>query len=852
MTRRPGTPGRLTPLRRRVLDAEFERLLELDETRRAERLKRLARRCPRLTLRLWPLLDALSEKADHLEAMIREVADSAVSEIEGPDAALQPGTRLGAWRIAELVGRGGMGHVYRAERADGAFELTAAVKVIRLKRDRRLRERLALERQMLARLDHPNIARILDGGTTEDGQAWLVMEWISGRDLQDCREDHGEDWRACINRFLRLAEAVNHAHQRRVVHGDIKPANVRIGEDGRVRLLDFGVSRLIADESAGSGRRVRALTPAWSAPELLAGEPASTQSDLWSLGILLYWMLAGRVPPAGSAGDDDQLRRGLPAHLPRADDMAAVIATACAGAAQARYASAGDLIRDIERYRRCEPVIARTATRRYVAARFVQRNPFAVGLSAVAAGLLVLGLAGTSWQAHQAATERDRARIEADKTERVSEFLVGLFEHADPWRARERGLTARDLVERGADRVRVLNESPQVQSQMYLTLARVHRGLADYETAERLATEALEALADDPHATPRMHAEARALRASVLGSQGRYNEAETAHRRALALVADEPAPVRARFIDDLGLTLYSLGRFDEARDLLERALAIRERHRPSSAELAESYNNVALLNATLDRNAQAREQYDRAIALRREVLGEDHPTTSFSLTNLATLLVQTGQAEEALPAFREALAIRRNAFGPQHPAVGSVLYQLGWAHAHLGEHEQARDFYEQALSIRHDAMGDNHPSVAVVYNALARVASEQERHDEAVALFGKALRIYRDSYGESHHDIALVLGNLGATRMAQGDFERAAELIERALAMSRSELGERHHQVADNLKALARLHLQGRDHERAADYARRALETYHQLHDDASHPAIADTRQLLQRIDDGR
>lgn len=844
--------GRLTPLRRRVLDAEFERLLELDEAQRAERLHGLTRRCPRLTRWLGPLLEALSDKADHLETMIREVADSAVSEMETADSELAPGTRLGPWRLTGLVGRGGMGQVYRAERADGAFHMDAAVKVIRLRRDRRLRSRLTVERQLLARLDHPNIARILDGGTTDDGQAWLVMEWISGRDLHRCRDEPGGDPEACLARFLRLAEAVSHAHQRQVVHGDIKPANVRVGEDGRVRLLDFGVARLVAGEEEDPHNRIRALTPAWSAPELRAGDPVSTQSDLWSLGALLYWMLTGERFDSDLADTPRVLTERLGRDCPRREDLAAIIITASARRPEERYPSAADLIRDVERYRRCEPVMARAASRRYLATRFVQRNPFSMGLSALAAALLLLGLAGTSWQARQAAQERDRARLEASKTERVSEFLVGLFEHADPWSARERQLTARDLVDRGAERIRVLKESPQVQAEMYQVLARVHRGLADYDQANRLAGEAVDVLENDPDAPLIARAEAWAMRAETLGPQGRYQEAERAHRRALKLVAGESAPVRAGFMNGLGLTLYSLGRLDEAESLFERALAIRIEHQPGSAELAESYNNMALLYATIDRHELARDYYDRAIVLRRRVLGEDHPTTSFSLTNLATLLVQIGRAEEALPAFREALAIRRNAFGPKHPAVASVLYQMGWTKANLEQYDQAREYYEQALAIRREVMGDDHPSVAVLYNAMASVARADGHYAEALDLLEHALDIYQNSYGAPHHDIALVLGNLGTTHMELGDFGQAAELLGQALSMNRAELGDRHHHVANNLSTLAELYLKERDFETAADYAHQALDTYRQLDRDSSHPAVANTQQLLDRIDAGR
>lgn len=842
--------GRLTPWRRRVLDAEFERLLDLDEAERSERLKFLATHHPRLTRRLGPLLDALADKADHLEAMIREVADSAVAELDGGDTELPAGTRLGAWRLLESVGHGGMGRVYRAERADGAFEMTAAVKLIRVRRDRRLRMRLLMERQLLARLDHPNIARILDGGSTEDDQAWLAMEWVDGQDLGQCRDREARDLHHCLNRFLRLVEAVHHAHQRQIVHGDIKPANVRIGEDGRVRLLDFGVARLLADESSSGEPSVRALTPAWSAPELRRGEPVSTQSDIWALGALLHWMLTGATLDPEQAVDIEALSRRLGKSCPQPRDLAAVIAVASAHRPDDRYPSAAGLMRDIERYLTRQPVLARSQTRRYVLTRFIQRNPMSVGASALATVLLVLGLAGTAWQARQAALERDRTQLEANKTEKVSEFLVGLFEQADPWMAREQELTARDLVARGAEQIRVLRETPLVQAEMYGVLARVHRGLADYERAGRLAAEAVEVLAADPETPPEDLADAWSLRADTLGSQGRYQEAETAHRRALELVADSPPPVQARHMNGLGLTLYSLGRLEAAGELFESSLAIRAEHQPDSAELAEAYNNLALHRATIDRNREAREYYDQAIELRRKVLGEDHPTTSFSLTNLAVLLVQTGRAEEAIPAFREALAIRENAFGNRHPAVASVLYQLGWAHSHQEAYGLAREYYRRALEIRRTSLGEDHPSVAVVLNAMASVARAEGDHESALDHLERALAIYRDRLGESHHDIALVLTNLGATHLQRGEFEKARDFLERALAMNRNELGENHHHVADNLQALARLHEARQQTDLAADYARRALVTYSSLRDESS-PAVAESRALLERIEGG-
>src|SRR6056297_167533 len=838
----------LTPARRRLLDQLLDDLLDREPDERNRLLAGLEARCPRLHSRLSALVEASAEPAQFLETLFQRAGQLAFSEIDKSDLALPAGTRIGPWRLVEPVGSGGMGTVYRAERADGAFEREAAVKLIRLRRDSQLKQRLEVERQLLARLDHPNIARILDGGETEDGQTYLVMDWVPGEDLAECAEDARHDSGRCLDAFAQVAGAVGHAHQRRVVHGDIKPANIRLTPEGRVMLLDFGVARLVAEEHADEAS-FRALTPAFSAPEQLAGEPASTQSDVYALGVLLYWMLTGEVGSQGTDWSDPRARR-----YDRYRDLAAIIRMACAPEPADRYPGVSALIKDVERYRRLQPVVARPASRAYLLNRFVQRNPVVVGLGSVAVLLLIVGLIGTGWQARIAGLERDRAkaqrdlaRLEADKTERVSEFLVSLFDEADPYRNPDRNLTASDLVQESVAQIETLNETPRVQAEMFHALARVNRSLAEYESAREMAARSLEILQRTPDVSAADRARAWTLLGGTLGSLGRYREALEAHENALALSDSEDATAVAEALDNIGLSLYSLGRFEAAEQRFRRALELRRESSPESAELAAAYNDLALALAGLDRREEAVEHYSTALEIRRRVLGDSHPDTTFSLTNLATLLTQMGQYDRAGSMFLEALEQRRQAFETGHPAVASVIYQLGWLNSNRKRWTQAEAYHREALALRRSRMGIDHPSVGVSLNALAATLRKQGKLSEARSLLEQALSNYRAAYGESHHDIALVLSNLAGTRADLGDYDKAEALYAEALQMCRRELGERHRHVANILKGQAELALRRGRHEDARRRAMEAREIVLEVHGDSDHPDVVAVDELVRR-----
>lgn len=832
---------RLTPGRRRVLDGLLGELLDLAPPEREARLESFSSRYPRLHHWLARLLRASTTPTEYLQSPFGRIAGEAMASRTPRESHLPHGTRLGPWRLLEPVGVGGMGMVYRAERADEAFDMEVAVKLIRVRHDKSLEARLTLERQLLARLDHPNIARLLDGGTTEDGQTYLVMEWVPGEDLSERAVRIRASENECLDVFERIAAAVGHAHQRRVVHGDIKPANVRITPEGRARLLDFGVARLLAGEGEAIEGSLTALTPAFSAPEQLEGEPASTQSDIWALGALLYWLLTGNLRRRNANGDARELGR----------DLASIVDRACAEAPTARYAGVSELLGDIGRYRNHQPVQARRATRRYVLGRFVRRNPVGVGLGMLSLLMLLVGLAGTAWQAHVAGLERDRAQLEADRTARVSDFLVDLFEQADPYRASGEEITARDLVHRGAERIESLDETPLIQAEMYRVLAEVNRALGEYDNAELMLRRALEITGTaGPAVTIEEVIGLRTQLGLVLQDLGRLHEARDVQERALASLPENAGVILESGVrNNLGSVLREQGEFERSEALLRESLALIEGDERYDGARATTLNNLAGLLTALGRDAEARDLFVEALELSRRTHGEDHSLTSTLVGNLANTHVALGDYDAAAGAYREALDARLRILDDDHPDVAIFYHQIGIARLRAQDPEGAKPWLRKAVAVRAHGLPEDHPALGRSLNALAGALRETDNLGEAGEMVERALENARLSVGEAHPSYAAVLAHLAVVRMDQGDVEASERLHHKALGIRRAAFGEQHNHVANSFRGLARLHLVQGQHERALEYARKALAVHRALYESSGHPEVNASDELVAEIE---
>jgi serine/threonine protein kinase/Tfp pilus assembly protein PilF len=679
------------------------------------------------------------------------------------------GQAIGAYRLVSLIGQGGMGSVWLAERSDGRFEGHVAIKLLNIALMGRVgEERFRREGTILARLAHPHIARLIDAGVTPTGQPYLILEHVDGLSVDRYCDEHALGIEARVRLFLDVLEAVIHAHANLIVHRDIKPPNVLVSVDGRVKLLDFGIAKLIERDAewdpAGGGTSAltreagTALTPEYAAPEQVAGGAVTTATDVYALGVLLYVLLSGQHPAGDAVQSPATLMHAIVDTEPKRvsetagskklrrllrGDLDTIVAKTLKKDAAERYGSVAALADDLRRFLRHEPISARPDTLRYRTARFVRRN--ARGVAMAAAVVLLLG-GSTAFYTSRLARERDRAQREAAKATKVSEVMVGLLSGADPIsnRARPEGLTVRGLLDAGAEQAqRELAGQPEVQAEIFTVLGRVYRRLGVFDKAQSLLEQAL-----------------------VVGRS--------------AYGADS---VRlAQTLNDLGAVLTDKGDYANAAAKLEEALMLRRKL------LGTDHGDVAVTLVELGRvyqdqgfNQRADPLLRESLAIRRRVLGDEHRETAVSMNAVASVLRLNGDLSGAESLLRQGIELNRKTRGEYHANVGTSLHDLGVIAASRGDGASAEALFRQALTIHRRALGDKHPNVAATLNSLSRVLLQQHRYDEAAAALHNALDVARPALGNDHQLVAIYTINLAVVELARNQPETAEALLREGL-----------------------------------------------------------------------
>jgi eukaryotic-like serine/threonine-protein kinase len=666
------------------IDRAFDRALDLPPSERSTFVARLAEADRGLAAAVQDLLTG-SEVADPRVATASAARDLALVHEQFRAAAdLAPGDVIDRFRVIEEIGRGGMAVVYLAQRADGAFEQTVAIKRLHYGLGTLgALQRFDQERQILASLNHASIGRLLDGGVDASGFPFLVMEYVEGVAIDRYANERKLAVRERLDLFVRVARAVDYAHRHLVVHRDIKPSNILVTPDGEVKLLDFGIAKLMdAQEPADAPitRTVfRALTPEYASPEQLAGTRITIGSDVYQLGLLLYELITGvracdrKTAPAAHA----RVLRG---------DLDNIVAMALAPLPDARYATAAALADDVLRHLSGQAVVARGEARLYRARRFVRRH--AIGLAALAAivALLVAIAVNQTVQASRLAEERDRVRVEAAKAQGVTRFLLGLFEIPPSAAANYASLTARDVLEYRAARVDDLaDQPPVVQAEIMSTVGLALLRLGSLERGAALAQRSLDVrrrAVGDEHVDT---AESRFLLGTGLNMLGRPLEAEPHLRHAVAIRERLLGPAHvdvAEALTELAMSLRRLDRPADALPLLTRALAI-DRAAGHEHE-ARVLNNLGLVASAVGDDEAAERHYSDAIAYRRARFGS-HPDLPINLINLARLYQRRGAPQRAVPLLEEALAGRQRIFGDAHASTATARLQLASAHVGAGD-----------------------------------------------------------------------------------------------------------------------------------------------------------------------
>ncbi len=685
-----------------------------------------------------------------------------------PEALFQDplvGQRLGDYRTTAFLGAGGMGTVYRAVRDDGEFRKEVAVKVVpQALRHPAARERFRTEREILARLDHPGIARLLDGGTTGEGLPYLVMELVLGVPITQFVIERRLSLPEIVALFGAVCDAVHYAHRNLVVHRDIKPSNLLVTADGRPRLLDFGIARLVeADTGAAlpTATALHAVTPEYASPEQMRGETITTSSDVYSLGVLLYELLAGRPPYEIDRSRPAEMVRVVceqtpppPSHAVHAlrGDLDSVVLKALAKVPERRYVSADALAADLRAHVRGFPVSARPDSWTYRMGAFVRRNAKAT-LAAVLALLGVLGFAATlAVQSARLARERDRAERQAQRAAAVTRFLSRTLAAAHPQTGLGREATVLEALE--SARAELANgslDSPDIAAGVRATMAESYAALGRLADAEALAREALSIQERELGEDSLEVAETLRILGDVMRERGNLDEASRLLQRSLGLreaqLGTDHVDV-GRVLHELAAVHWTRGDAAAALSCGRRAVQILEaRLGEANQEVAVGLGNLATYLEAAGQAAEAKDVYRRTLRLWRTLRREKSPGYAGAASNLGMMLRDEGALDEAEPLLREAVAIDREVLGERHANVGASLTAVAGLVHTRGRHTEARELYAEATSILEEVYGPAHWTVGRARERWGRCLLEDGRLAEAERLLLPAYQILSTTVG---------------------------------------------------------------------------------------------------------
>ena len=802
------------------VEAVFDAVLDLPTDEQAAYVDRTCSDEPEVCAEVIQLLRAHHRTGSILDAPVAKLSPLLFG---GADPATDGmPERIGPFKVMQSIGHGGMGHVFLGQRDDGQFEQRVALKVIRHPVPGLVR-RFLDERRILARLEHPHIARLVDGGITTDGLPYFAMEFVEGEPIDVYCERRKLSLDARLVLFEHVCAAVSYAHQHLIIHRDLKPANILVTADGQVKLLDFGIAKLLDASGARPDETrtgFRVMTPDVAAPEQVRGEPISTATDVYALGILLYQLLAGDRPydvrektPAeverivcDVQPDPPSLRvSGQIARRVRGD-LDLIVMTALQKKRERRYQSPATLAHDLQRFREGHAIHARPDSSRYRLGKFVARHRTAVAIAAIGVLAVISGAA-------RERVLRNRAEVQARKATEVESFLISVFDVADPFAVTQtdRGsITARELLDRGAKRIdSTLVDQPEVQAELRTVLGRVYTSLGLFDRATPLLERSLaqrRSLHGDQDTSV---ATAMDLLGSALAQQDKADDAERLLRSALEMRRRQLGTrhkATATSIQHLATLLEDRGQLVPAESLHREVLAInRSLYGDSTTEVATALNNVALVRYRRGGYAEAESLYRRALALDMRLLGERHGNTATTMQNLAQTLHAAGKLDESEQYFRRSLELKRVIFGNLHPNVTIQLNNFGQFLANArGRLDEAEVMTREALDLDRKLFGEKHTFVGESLRNLGVIQRARGDFLAADSAFRRALAIDRELLGERHDKMANLYGQLSTVRYQLGDAAGGVRLMRESLSRYREILGDDHRNTVITMGNVAR------------------------------------------------
>ena len=732
-------------------------------------------------------------------------------------------TEFGPYRIVKVLGEGGMGVVYLAERQD-----IGSVVAIKLLRDAFLsparRARFASEQRTLAQLEHPLVVPILDAGTLADGTPWFVMPYVEGVPITEYCAAHESTISERLSLIRAVCDAVQYAHSQAILHRDLKPSNILVRPDGTVRLLDFGIAkRLEGDEPVNETRTaLRPMTLGYAAPEQIRGERLGTQTDVYSLGVVLYELLTGRLPfdfSNLSQGECEQIIVQQEPEAPSAivrqmertpgeskfilqagktawSDLDVLCLTAMHKDPQRRYRSIEALARDIDHYLKGEPLEAKPDSIRYRFGKFVTRNRRALAATAAVCALM---LAVVIFFAVRLSRVRSAELADATRTQRIERFMLNLFDGGDNPAGPADSLKVVTLLDRGARNAETLKSEPAVQAELYQTLGGIYQKLGKLDQADSLMNSALEQRKSLAGADSGDVGNGMVALGLLRLDQGKTEEAERLAREGLAmdrrhLRPNDPAVARATFA--LGHVLEERGNYDEAIKNLEEAVRLQSAHGETTTDLSDSITALATAQYYLGHYESAGALYQRALDMDTQLYGAVYPRVGDDFYGLGIVQHSLDHDARAEQYYREALAIKQAWYGNEHPDTALIMAAVGQSLIYQKKYDEAAPLLQEALSIQEHIFGKNHPQVAQGLNILGVLELKRGHLKDAAADFQRMADINRAAYGDRHYLVAVALMNLGQVNLEEKNYPAAEQFYTQALDRLTEKLPPNHPNTA--------------------------------------------------------
>ncbi len=776
------------------IDAEFDRLLALPAEARRAHLDGLKEIEPEVRQRLERMLAALSSSADFLETPAQGVYAAGDDAGRGNSHTLAAGTRVGAFVVDRAIGRGGMGEVYLAQRAGADFDQRVALKLIHAGTTRL--DHFESERRILAALEHPNIARLIDGGVADDGRPFMAMEYVDGQNIVTYAQAHALDLSARLELFRQVCDAVDHAHRNLVVHRDLKPANILVAADGRPKLLDFGIAKLI--DSANTEALTQAmLTPEYAAPEQMEGGPITTATDVFALGVLLYELLAGVRPwhlqglPLPGAlrrmlevepprpSDAGQAAAPVPARLLRGD-LDAIVLKALRREPGERYQSPAHLWADIERHQQLKPVLARGDARSYRTRRFLRRYRLLVASTAAVVLALSIGLIAVAWQAHRIAQERDQVLTEVARAEAIKDYLLLMFRTAGENQGAE-PLTAKQVLDQSAKRLsEQYRDQPRTRAEIIEAMGALYLYMNDYDGAVPLLRGYLDS--PDSQQAPSTRAEISALLAEAELRRGNAGPARELLDAAHAFWNNDPGRYRKSLIGSRQLQ----AQIEKEEDGLPRSIKTLQaslvehdqyfgRRHVETANLLNSLGIAYQSNGDIDLADAA---FKDSWAVHQALGNERTAAALLTLGNWATVAYRKKDLARAESLLLKATSTRRALYG-NSAALAAMQANLGKIVLRAGRPQDALVQLQQALPMSLEYTGDHSPLTVAILQTITEAQIQLGQLELATQSLDRAKNAARVNSGEEQVLYALCLGIEARLNLARGDRPQAQLLAGR-------------------------------------------------------------------------